>query len=411
MAGALNIQFNDASQISDGQKIVLNDGVTTMTLEFEDITLPSNSPNRGVQPGNLAIPYNPMINESSFVIASRVRDLINSPSVQNVLRIGAVSLDGSLSGQNTREITLLGTITATIPNSVGFIANRSPVIRFAGSSQIVDGQTLVINDGNRTLALEFDNISSPGITLGNVAVPFDPTANESGSVIAARVLQIINSSAVQSVLQVTGYPVSGLGGQNSDTITIGGAVAATLPSSIGVTLANNLFGDRNTPRDQGQVLIENSRISNSSGFGISISADARDPVSGSPNPGSVRNTLTINNQRLLPGAVVMNNELFANTAGGISIAGEPSTAANLPPAPVPFARIVNNSILGGTVNNVLVPPAATILGDYYALGSISFADRVDRYDPRAGGGPVPIAGLQVPSAALGAPNYSGIGEP
>jgi hypothetical protein len=66
---------------------------------------------------------------------------------------------------------------------------------------------LVINDGNRTLALEFDNISSPGITLGNVAVPFDPTANESGSVIAARVLQIINSSAVQSVLQVTGYPV------------------------------------------------------------------------------------------------------------------------------------------------------------------------------------------------------------
>ena len=411
MAGALNIQFNDASQISDGQKIVLNDGVTTMTLEFEDITLPSNSPNRGVQPGNLAIPYNPMINESSFVIASRVRDLINSPSVQNVLRIGAVSLDGSLSGQNTREITLLGTITATIPNSVGFIANRSPVIRFAGSSQIVDGQTLVINDGNRTLALEFDNINSPGVTLGNVAVPFDPTANESGSVIAARVLQIINSSAVQSVLQVTGYPVSGLGGQNSDTITIGGAVAATLPTSIGVTLANNLFGDRNTPRDQGQVLIENSRISNSSGFGISISADARDPVSGSPNPGSVRNTLTINNQRLLPGAVIMNNELFANTTGGISIAGEPNTAANLPPAPVPFARIVNNSILGGTVNNVLVPPAATIQGDYYALGSISFADRVDRYDPRAGGGPVPITGLQVPSAALGAPNYSGIGEP
>jgi hypothetical protein len=417
LAEGLNILFNDASQIADGQQIILNDGVNTMTLEFADISLPANSPNSGVTPGSMPIPYDPTINESSYVIASRVRDLINSPAVQSVLRTGAISTDGSLTGQNTREITLLGSVTASVPTSVGFVATRSPNVRFNDSSRIVDGQTLVINDGMRTLTLEFDNQNllpnDPGFGVrpGNVAIPYDPTTLESAVVIADRVLQIINSPAVQSVLQVTAFPLSGLGGQASDTISIGGAVAATLPSSIGAVLTDNLTGDRNTKRDQGQVIVENSRVSFSSGFGISVSADARDPVSGNPNPGSVRNTITLNNQRLIPGAVVMNNELFANASGGINISGEANAAANLAPASVPFARVVNNSILGGTVNNFLVPPASTVQGDFYALGSMSFADSVVRYDPRAGGGPVPVTGLQVANAALGGPNYTGIGEP
>ncbi len=417
ISDAPNIRFNDASQIADGQQIILNDGVNTLALEFDDLSLPLNSPNRGATPGSLPIPFDPNINESAYVIASRVRDLINSSAVKSVLNTGAISSDGSLTGQNTREITLLGTVTATLPSSVGFVTNRSPNVRFKDSSQIVDGQTLVINDGNNTLALEFDNKNllptdpGYGVRPGNVAIPFDPTTLESGAVIAARVLQIINSPAVQGVLQVTAFSVSGLGGQASDTISIGGAVAATVPGSIGAVLTTKLVGDRNTPRDQGQVIVENSKVSNSSGFGISILADARDPVSGNPNPGSVRNTLTLNNQRLIPGAVVMNNELFANAAGGINISGDANAASTLAPAPVPFARVVNNTILGGTINSVLVPPALVVQGDFYALGSISFADSVVRYDPRVGGGPVPIPGLQVPAEAQGAPNYSGIGEP
>jgi GEVED domain/Dockerin type I domain/Bacterial pre-peptidase C-terminal domain len=290
------VKFNGSFQIADGQTIVLNDGINSVTLEFDDLSLLPNSPARGVKPGNLIVPYNSSLNESGKVIASRIRDIINGRTVQSLLTISAISTDGSLTGQNTNEISLVGTITVTLPSSVG---------------------------------------------------------------------------VAQSLL---------------------------------------LDGDRNTTREQGQVVIENSRISNSAAFGITLKADPRDSVSNAPNPGSVRNTITLNNQRLIPGAVVVNNELSANAGGGINIVGDTATG-NVPAASVPFARIVNNTILGGTVTTPATPPAATFGDDFYGAGSISFADSVRSYTPRAGGGPVPIVGLQTPNEALNAPNYSGIGEP
>ncbi len=290
------VRFNGSSQISDGQTIALNDGVNSITLEFDDQSLLANSPSRGVRPGNLPIPFTSALSESAKVIASRVRDLINSPSIQSVLKIAAISTDGSLTGQNTDELSLVGTITVTLPASVGVA---------------------------RSLVLD---------------------------------------------------------------------------------------GDRNTVREQGQVVIENSRISNSAGFGITLQADVRDAVSNAPNPGAVRNTITLNNQRLVPGAVVINNELVGNLGGGIRVVGD-TVSGNVPAASVPFARIVNNTILGGTVSSVTAPPAATFGDDFYGLGIISFADGIKSYDATTGGGPLPVVGLQVPGNAIGAPNYSGIGEP
>ena len=290
------VRFNGGARISDGQTIVLNDGVNSVTLEFEDLSLLANSPAKGVRPGNLQVPFNSVLGESANVIASRIRDLINSTTIQSILRIAAISTDGSLTGQNTNELSLVGTITVTLPSSVG-----------VASSLVLDG-------------------------------------------------------------------------------------------------------DRNTIREQGQVVIENSRISNSAGFGITLQADARDSVSNAPNPGSVRNTISLNNQRLVPGAVVMNNELVGNLAGGINIIGDTATG-NVPAASVSFARIVNNTILGGAINTVTAPPAATFANDFYSLGLISFADSIRSYDATTGGGPLPVAGLQIASNALGAPNYAGIGEP
>ena len=291
-----SVRFNGATQIADGQIMTISDGVNSMDFEFDDTTLPVSSPTRGVRAGNVRVPFNPVIGESAQIIASRIRDLINSSVVQNVLRIGAISADGSTTGTNSDEVVFVGTVTVTVPVNIG------------------------------------------------------------------------------------------------DTESFSGT------------------GDENTPREQGQVVVENSRISNSSGFGIVLQAGARDPGSNAPNPGSVRNTIVLNNSRLAPGAVVVNNELSFNNAGGINIVGD-TTTGNVPQASVPFARIVNNTILGGLVTRVAVPPGSTVAGDFYSVGSIAFADRVVDYRPTAGGGPVPIAGLQNPAEALGLPNYSGIGEP
>jgi parallel beta-helix repeat protein len=414
----VEIRFNDSTKISDGSKLTINDGTNFITLEFDDVSIPVGTPGRGVQPGNLAIPFNPTANESAFVIAERFRNAVNSSVVQSVLNVGALSSDGSSTGRNSVDVSLVGSVTVSMDSDIGFIFNRSPNLRFNTSSSVRDGDVIRIEDGMNSVELEFNDSTavagSPGfgVRTGNIEIPFNSSVVESAVSLASRVLSIINSPAVQSRVRVIAYPVAGLGGQASDAITIGGAVGISVSSSgIGAVVSQLLEGDRNVTRDQGQVLIENSRISNSSDFGIALLADARDSVSRAPNQGSVRNLLTINNQRLIPGAVVMNNELIANRAGGIRISGESATTIDLPPAPVPFARVVNNTILGGRVSTVPVPTSSTIAGAFYKTGSLAFADSVVLYDPRAGGGPVPLSGLQDPNQALGVPNYSSVGEP
>jgi len=420
LSDAVEVRFNPANQIADGETITVDDGVNSITFEFDDVSIPAGQPGSGITAGNFPIPFDPVAGESAYVIAARVRDAINSAGVQSTLKTSALGVDGSLSGTNTRDLFLLGSsVTVSIGSTAGYVATRSPRVRFNDSSSISDGQSFTISDGFNTLRLEFNDttIVAPnpgfGVQLGSVAIPYDSTVALSSVDVAALVISVINSPAVQSVLRVAAFPVSGLGGQPSDAILISGATGVSVPASIGSVLIKVLEGDRNTPREQGQVIIENSRISYSSGFGISITADARDPVSGAPNPGAVRNTLTINNQRLIPGAVVYNNELIGNAAGGINLAGDTLNGPTDVPAAVPFARIVNNTILGGSVSRVEAQPAISILGDFNANGALSFADvaPANLYNPRAGGGPVPIAGLQVPGNAVGAPDYTGVGEP
>ncbi len=324
-----------------------------------------------------------------------------------------------------------GTDFGTPQRGSGIILNRSfepnqqqsatQTIKFNSAANITDGQTLVVSDGIHSLTFEFEdanllpNSPGKGVRSGNIQILYNPSLNESGAVIASRVRDLINSPNVQNVLQVSAISSDGsLVGQNSDTIALVGTASVTLPPALGVAVSSNDIGDRNTTREQGQIIIQNTRIANSAGFGITLQADARDSVSNAPNPGAVRNTVTLNNQRLIPGAVVSNNELIENVAGGINIVGDSNALVNGNPvatAPIPFARIVNNTILGGNVSAVPATPAITVGGDFYATGNLSFADQVKSYSPGAGGGPVPVAGLQVASNALGAPNYTGIGEP
>ncbi|MFM8570667.1 MAG: GEVED domain-containing protein [Pirellula sp.] len=419
LSGAVEMRFNPASSITDGDTITVSDGNNSITFEFDDASIPSGQPGSGVKPGNFPIPFNPISGESAETIAARFRDAVNSPGVQSVLKTSAIGVDGSISGSNTRDLFLLGSVTVTMGSSVGYVVTRSPKVRFNDSSSLSDGLSLTITDGTNTVRLEFNdttllpNAPGFGVSQGSIEIPFNPSVKLTDVQVAALVLSVINSPAVQSQVRIVAFPVPGLGGQPSSSILISGATGVSIPSTVGSVLVTNLEGDRNTPRDQGQVVIENSRISFSSGFGAVITADARDPVSGAPNPGSVRNTLTINNQRLIPGAVMVNNELISNLAGGIDLAGDPLNGPNDVPASVPFARIVNNTIFGGSVTRIDSQPAISILGDFYADGALSFADLAptNLYNPRAGGGPVPIAGLQVPGNAVGAPNYTGIGEP
>ncbi len=203
-------------------------------------------------------------------------------------------------------------------------------IRFNAASSLVAGETFTVGDGTRVLTFELDDVNDTfSVQAGNIALPYNTALlntatgairSESAQVIAARFRDIINSAAIQAQLELSAILSNNdRTGATSPTVVLFGNAAADIPASIGTKLVSTGSGSRNRERPQGQVVIDSVRVSNSQGFGISIASAGRDPVSGAPLPGSPRNTITVNTDRLAPGAVVMNSELLFNNAGGISV--------------------------------------------------------------------------------------------
>ncbi len=79
------------------------------------------------------------------------------------------------------------------------------------ATQLVDGQTFTLSDGVNSVVFEYDDVNSGnGVSPGRVQILFDPAATgpdgdftgEAASVIAARIRDAINSTAVQGILNV-----------------------------------------------------------------------------------------------------------------------------------------------------------------------------------------------------------------
>ncbi|MGB7329054.1 MAG: tandem-95 repeat protein [Rubripirellula sp.] len=137
-------------------------------------------------------------------------------------------------------------------------------------------------------------------------------------------------------------------------------------------------GDTNRFRDQGQLIIESNFISDFSNTGIratfdpgAVNVDDDANFTSSVLDRRAGATVTLRNSntdRLLPGTVISNNVVIASGGTGILFAGEIG-AANNSPAPVPFGRIVNNTVVGdGTGNGITVSGGAapTVLNNIVA---------------------------------------------
>ncbi len=114
---AVTIQLPDGSQLFDGQRFQLSDGVHSATFEFENLDLRVGDANFGIDPtSDFAIGF--YATDSAHVVASHLRDLFNSTAVLNRLNMTAALSDGtaagSLNGGMSSEINLFGTITATV---------------------------------------------------------------------------------------------------------------------------------------------------------------------------------------------------------------------------------------------------------------------------------------------------------
>ena len=128
------------------------------------------------------------------------------------------------------------------------------------------------------------------------------------------------------------------------------------------------LGDSNVIRQQGQFLIQNNIIRDASTYAISIDA-ARDSITGAPTSGVPMNLGVLNNDRLVPGVVVTNNIVSNSGTAGILFSGDSNTG-NVPEAAVPYGRLVNNTVYGGTNTatgiQVTDNAAPTILNNVFA---------------------------------------------
>ncbi|MEM6474039.1 MAG: cyclic nucleotide-binding protein, partial [Planctomycetota bacterium] len=230
---------------------------------------------------------------------------------------------------------------------------------------------------------------------------------------------------VQSVLVVTASP--GAGFQNVAPPTagiknieredakinlVGNVVVTDLARSFASVEQFDHRGDANRDRDShGVILIENSRFLLNEQYGIDIQHDISADVAGTEGPTVVRyprNLVELNVDNYVPGVVVQSNVLAFNGAGGLQLKGIDGGLDQTQYDPVSAERIVNNTIIGGTITPGLNSPSATFEGILFDQGTISFADRVVVYDPSAGGSP-PSLIHQIPNSALGLPDGIGRG--
>jgi hypothetical protein len=135
-------------------------------------------------------------------------------------------------------------------------------------------------------------------------------------------------------------------------------------------LSYNRQGDSNVVPLQGQIILQDNTIENSLDYGIVIDAAPRSAGGSLPYPGVPVNYQPLNTDRVVPGATVTSNLLVNNGQGGIQIVGD-SNPAGEPLAVVPIARILNNTIYGGTTPagtgvNVGANVSPTILNNIFA---------------------------------------------
>lgn len=238
--------------------------------------------------------------------------------------------------QASRAITLADGAFPRFTDAITLVAP-------AGSA-LISGDVFKLRDAGAEVVFEFTQNGT--VTPGHIAVQF--TSADSAAVIAQRIRDAINNPGVQSRIKVSaasrGGATSGLTGDAQ--INLFGSASGEF-GKVSV-IVHSGYGDENTARDQGQVLVRDNFIRYSRDYGVWTEPGERiqdsretleeiapevagtDAISDIPNlvrstTGAVRN-LTEPNNTLLggfnPGIVISNNVLESGGLGGVHVSGE-----------------------------------------------------------------------------------------
>lgn len=285
--GSDELEILDMAGGSVISQITIPDGMASATFTVSGL-------NDGVADGSQSVLITGVAN--SFNSVTDVVDVFDSQIQQLTLTIDPDIVS---------EVTGVRASTGTVSRNTAVLSNALTVYLVSSDeSEISVPSTVVIPAGERTATFDLD------------------TVNE------------LTSDGTQTVTVFATSPgfVNG-----SDTIDV---EADALNASI-----FDRLGDRNLHRDQGQLIIRGNTITNIEDNGLHLDFGARDFGTNFAHPGSPRNLPTLNSSNLSRGVTVENNVIADFGANGVVISGE-STNLLLPLAAIPFAKVVNNTVVG-----------------------------------------------------------------
>ncbi|MEX2142880.1 MAG: NF038122 family metalloprotease [Pirellulales bacterium] len=341
--------------IGPGSTLTFNDGINTVVFEF-DLT-----GSGAVAPGHIPINISGAV--TAIDVARITGQAINvHPTLTAVATtFFGVNPLGQPFGSPIIELAGVTNVTSTLtPINIDGIVGTTIDLTVLDPSLIPEGTTIAINDGQRRILFEFDrNFLSDLPTRGPfpitelVNIAFATTAEDVAAALAAAI-NLFNIRNVPGGLPpgtlllpiVTAVTAEHTPGTSQLKLRNAVDFAVTVPGGFSTAIVNAKFGDTNPVRDQGQILIHSNTVRDSEGFGIVYNAAPRDAGGSLPHPGAVRNLNEFNTARLVRGVSIANNTIDRNITGGILISGDPGTD---PQAPIPVARVYNNTIYGGPV--------------------------------------------------------------
>lgn len=374
---------------------------------FNGAAFPLWSDNTAALAGNTGLPrldeatQNLTVNPSPAALP-KATVTITGPITQGTTGVNAglitLSAPAPLGGV-TILLTSSDTTIATVPASVNIgagltTANFNVTAVSFGATAYVDRTAIITGSvsgyesvagkvdiiGGPTPALTISNLSSTSVLEGNTitgrVTRNTPTAgplivtlySTSPSHLATAqpftFLTTVIIPAGQTFIDFTLTGVQDYQVNGDVVVNFLAAAEGYVPDSAAITVVDSLQtlftsyqlkGDAQTVRQQGHLQIIDNTIANSLNYGIAIDSGARIPAN-LPHPGSVRNLPTLNSQGLVPAPNIVNNVIYYNlpgnnfSLGGILFSGDPN-APGLAPGAVPYGRIVNNTLYGGTGSN------------------------------------------------------------
>ena len=323
---AIQVSATASGAIRDGITFTLSDGVNQATFEF-DVTAGIGDASTGVAQGNIRVPI--ATNANTTQIATAIRDAINSPTAQSLLKITA-----GLQGEMTYG-SVFGDVAAS---------GSTRVLLFGDAAALRTGNLAFAN----TTALSF-------ISSGTESPMFDPNGADFGEDLGD-----VERQREQGQILLVGNTIT-----NSSGFGIVNDAGARVQPGNGVGPRPYPGSPIQTPTQNQSnlapgVVIMNNIVANNTAGGIRISGDAS-------NTGMAVPSLI---------ARVINNTIFAGADGILVDEGASPT--------------ILNNIIANATNGVRVAGATAVLGanlfqgngtNTVGIGTGSFAEPLNPGDP------------------------------